>query len=427
MRGPRCPRWGRRRLLALLLAPPTAWVALVMLCPTGWARRAVERQIEARTGCPSRVDRLSIGLFGGVRLEGVRIDEPGPSPSPIPWVVAGAIGLDLDFGALLSGRIAPSRVAVEDLDLRIARGPDGTFAASYLLRHAEGQRRPASMLDDDGFEAEPGPIGFTLDRGRLRYIDAASGTSVLVEDVRARGDWLPASVELRELRGELNGGSFAMAAEIERGESPGFSGQLEGRGIRLGRGMGMLRYLVPYLAGASDHLEGRLDLDLELEGWGPSGSRFRDSMVGRGTFRIDPIRLDGSMLLIDLARVLPVTKYGRVGALRGDFFIRDRRVSSREIRLDVGGMPLILAGGAGFDGRIGYELDCARLASKAGAEVEVVMAEVGLRPEDLLNVRIEGTTDRPTVRLGGLSIDAREDGQGFLDDFARRLRSKLLR
>ena len=426
MRGPRCLRWGRRRLLALLLAPPTVWVALVMLCPTGWARRAVERQIEARTGCPSRLDRLTIGLLGGVRLEGVRIDEPGPGPSPIPWVDAGAIGLDLDYGALLSGRFAPRRVVVEDLDLRIARGPDGRFAAAHLLRHAEGGR-DASMLGDDGTREGPGPIAFTLERGRLRYIDAATGTSILVEGVQAHGDWLPASVDLRELRGTLNGGTFALAAEIERGETPGFAGQLEARGVRLGRGMGVLRYLVPYLAGASDHLEGRLDLDLELEGWGASGTSFRDSMVGRGTFRIDPIRLDGSMLLIDLARVLPVTKYGRVGALRGDFFIRDRRVSSREIRLDVGGMPLILAGGSGFDGRIAYQLDCAQLASKAGAEVEVVMAEVGLRPEDLLNVRIGGTTDRPTVRLGGLSIDAREDGRGFLDDFARRLRAKLLR
>ena len=47
--------------------------------------------------------------------------------------------------------------------------------------------------------------------------------------------------------------------------------------------------------------------------------------------------------------------------------------------------------------------------------------------EDLLELRITGTTERPVVRVGGLTIDSRDEGRETLDSLARRLRDRLLR
>ena len=142
-------------------------------------------------------------------------------------------------------------------------------------------------------------------------------------------------------------------------------------------------------------LEGRLDLDLELKGHGPSLDDLRDSLAGRGTLRVDPIRLDGSSLLVDLARVLPVTDYGRVGSLRTDFTVQQRQVISRELTVRVGGTPIVLNGGAGFDGWIDYRVDCSPFAGQLGPEGFAVLAELGLQPDDLLDLRVRGTIAEP--------------------------------
>jgi uncharacterized protein involved in outer membrane biogenesis len=427
MRGPRRPRRHCRRLIALALAPPLFWAALLLLCPTGWAERLIERRVEEMTGCPTALAGLRFGPLGGLRLEGLAVREPGSVDDDVtPWIEAGAVDIDLNLADLLIGRVEPQRVEVRDLELRLSRGRDGTFAPWFLLRNAEPPQLPGPEDETEDDEL-PGPIAFRLIRGRVVYVDVALATTIEVDELDGSGTWWPSVVEVDDLRGTLNGGSLAMAVELERGPTAAFAGQLEARGVHLGREMGLLAYCVPYLAGVSETLEGRLDLDLELKGQGDSGSALRDSIAGRGKVTMDPIRLEGSSLLVDLARVLPATQFGKVGTLRSDFLIADRKVVSRRIQLDLGGTPIVLEGASSFDGRIAYRLDTGPLARKLGPEALALLGEAGLEPEDLLDLKVLGTTDRPIVLIGDHAIDARDEGRARLEEFAKRLRDRLLR
>ncbi|QDV36047.1 AsmA family protein [Tautonia plasticadhaerens] len=427
MRGPSRPRRHCRRLIALAVVPPLFWALVLLLFPTGWAARIVERRVEELTGCPTALAALRFGPLGGIRLEGLAVREPGAGgiDGPPPWVEAGAIDVDLSLADLLLGRVEPTRVEVRDLDLRLVRGRDGAFAPWFLLRNAEPADLAVGRAGEDDERA--GPIAFRLVRGRVAYVDVELATTIEVDDLDGSGTWWPSVVAVDDLSGTLNGGTLALAVELERGPTPAFAGQLEARGVHLGRELGLLAYLVPYLAGASDGLEGRLDLDLELKGQGASGPALRDSLAGRGKVRLDPIRLDGSSLLVDLARVLPATQYGKIGTLRSDFLVADRKVVSRRIQLDLGGTPIVLEGGAAFDGRISYRLDTGPLAGKLGPDALALLGEAGVKPEDLLELRVTGTTDRPLVHVGGQIIDARDEGRAALEEYARRLRDRLLR
>ena len=432
MRGPRRPRLGRRQwIIALVVTPPALWAVVLIFCPMGWARRAIERRVEEVSGCPTSLSKVRIGPFGGIRLEGLTVLAPDNSrdaprdSKATPWFEAEAIDIDLSLGQLLLGRAEPSRVEVRTPVLRLVRGGDGKFAPAFLLRNSRPARLPGSGSSDD--DEDEGPIAFRLVGGRLIFVDAEVATTIAIEDLTASGTWLASTLEVDDLRGTLNGGHFAMAMEVERGATPAFSGQMEARGVHLGQELGLLTYLVPYLAGVSERMEGRLDLDLELKGQGATGEAIRDSLSGRGMIRIDPIRLEGSSLLVDLARVLPVTQYGRVGTFRSDFQIGDRRVVSQKLQLNLGGTPIILTGASAFDGRIQYQLDTGPLAGKLGPEAVALLGEAGLKPEDLLNLRVSGTADRPVMQMGGLTFDARDEGRSRLEELARRLKQRLLR
>ncbi|WP_169972673.1 AsmA family protein [Tautonia rosea] len=428
MRGPRRLRLGRRWLIALVLAPPLFWTAVLTIVPTDWARRAIEDRVQRITGCPARLEHVRFGPLGGIYLRDLSILEPGGAPdeSTTPWVEAGSVRVDLSLGALLVGRGEPSRVDVCDLSLRLSRDRDGNFPPWLLLQNAE----PADLSvvnDEEGGTKAHGPIAFRLSRGRIVFVDAQVATTVAIDDLKCSGTWWPSVVEVEDLRGTLNGGTFALAAEIERGPSPAFMGQLQAQGVQLGSNLGLMTYLVPYLAGASEQLDGKLDLDLELKGQGASGPEIRDSLSGRGMVKIDPIRLEGSSLLIDLARVLPVTQYGKVGSLRSEFSIDDRRILSRKIQLNLGGTPIVLSGGSAFDGRIHYQLDTSPLAGKVGPDMLALLADAGLSPEDLLDLKITGSIDQPQVQLGRVTIDARQDGRSTIEAITRRLRDRLRR
>ncbi|MEW4570456.1 AsmA-like C-terminal region-containing protein [Tautonia sp. JC769] len=428
MRGPRRRLLGRRWLIALVVAPPLFWTAVLTFVPTDWARRAIEDRVERITGCPARLEHVRFGPLGGIHLSGLAILEPGQSADErtAPWVEAGSVRVDLSLGALLVGRGEPSRVDVGDLSLRLARDRDGQFPPWLFLQNAEPPE--LSVIDDPaGGSQTRGPISFRLARGRIVYVDAQVATTVAIDDLKCSGTWWPSVVEIDDLRGTLNGGTFALAAEIERGPAPAFMGHLEARGVQVGSNLGLLTYLVPYLAGTSEQLDGKLDLDLELKGQGSTGGEIRDSLSGRGMVQIDPIRLEGSSLLIDLARIMPVTQYGKVGSLRSEFSIDDRRILSRKIQLNLGGTPIVLAGGSAFDGRIHYQLDTSPLAGKIGPDMLALLADAGLSPEDLLDLKITGSIDQPQVHVGRVTINARQDGRSTLDAITRRIRERLRR
>lgn len=422
MRGPR--RRPRRRLIGLLLIPPVVWALVLMFLPTGWARRLIERRVEQVSGCPTQLKGLRIGPLGGVHLLGLAVREPEGNAEAPPWIEAESVRVDLRLADLLVGNVEPHRVTVRGLRLRLVRRDDGCFAPFHLLCQADAARPAIGGRTDDD---EAGPIAFRLDGGKVTYIDPEDETILTVDALNCWGTWWPAVVELDALTGALNGGRLALAGEVERGPAPAFAAQFRARGVHLGSQMGLLRYLVPFLAGVDRQLEGRLDLDLELKGHGPSRDDLRDSLVGRGSLRVDPIRLDGSSLLVDLARVLPVTGYGRVGSLHTDFTVQHRKVLSRELTVKAGGTPIVLKGGAGFNGWVDYRVDCSSFAGQFGPEGFAVLAELGLRPDDLLDLRVRGTIARPRVLAGGLAIGSGTGDTVSFEELARRIRGQFFR
>ena len=141
----------------------------------------------------------------------------------------------------------------------------------------------------------------------MTVIDHPSGSRLDFRGIQGRGTWAEALVKLHELRGMLNGGTFRLAAQLDRTlPGPRFEGQLEARGAALGEGMKALGYLVPVLSEAPSSLGGKLDLDVHLEGRGTTCAAILGSLVGYGAIRLDPIALDRSKLLAELSTLLEV-------------------------------------------------------------------------------------------------------------------------
>jgi len=427
MRGPKRRRG--RRILGLLLLPPAFWAAVLFLMPTDWARRRIERELAAITGAEVRLQALRIGPLGGIRLNGLTIADPEAAEGPGRWFEAETIRIDLSLAELIVGRTRPRRVEADGLTLRLIVEEDGRFAPADALRRSDSDSG-AEGAETETFSdvrADDEPIDFQIERGRIVYVDQPNATAVSVADVVCRGTWWPVVLEVKELRGTTGEGTVALAFEVERGPQPAFAARIAAEGVRLNGRAGALRYFVPYLAGTEERLDGRLRLDLELKGHGASGDALRDSITGRGVVAIDPIRLDGSRLLSDLAHLVPAAEATRVGALWGEFQIERRLVWATKLTLKLADAPIVLSGCTHFDGRLHYRLHPAPLAGRFGPDGLELLAQLGLELEDLLDMRIQGSMQAPRLTVAGRSFENRAEAQEALEALSRRLRSRILR
>ncbi len=413
-------------LLAIVLGPPLAWAALVGVCPTEWARRRVEARLEAATGLPARVGALRLGALGGVRLESVALGRPNADDGDPALRVASA-RVDLSLARLAWGDLEASELRVEGADLRVIRDAEGRLNLADLL--APRPDRPTAVAAG-GDSSDDGPdLAVRLSRSRVVVIDQVSGTRLVLEKAEALGVWSPTAgrAELSELRGQLNGGTLELAAAIEPGCGPArplaFEGQLRLRGVRLGSGLAApLGYLLPIAAGGrSNSLEGRLDLDLALRGRGESADELVASLAGCGEAIVDPIRLDGSALLAELAGVLPMPGSSRIGAARSRFVVGGGGVSTESLRLAVGRVPIELAGRTGFDGTLDYRLRGEALTAQLPDEARRLLEGLPIGADDLVGLHLVGTLDQPRLEGGPAG------GEEGLRELGRRLRDRLLR
>ncbi|CAN5914799.1 hypothetical protein BH23PLA1_BH23PLA1_11310 [soil metagenome] len=434
MKGPRRRRRGRGRAIGLLLVPPLFWAALLILLPTEWARSRVAESIQKATRSPVRLDSLRFGALGGVWLYGLEVGDPvaraGPAPGSSwgPWLQARAVRIDLNLARLLVGRPEPSRVEVRGLQLRLHRRSDGYCDFSHLLCKSPEPEEGEDTAGASSKEPEPGPIRFALKHARIDLLDEPTGTRLIFDEIEGQGSWSRELLDLEALRGKVNGGDFGLVLELSRDDVPAFDGQFRAEGLLLDDGMGLLRYLLPYIPAGSTSLQGKLDLVLYLRGRGATLHEVKRSLVGQGSISVNPIRLDESPLLADLAEILPLPEQGRIGSIGSSFAIGRRQIVSQHLALEIGRVPIVLSGGTSFKGDLDYRLDCEEIAQKLSPEARGLLNQIGIHSQDLISLRIDGTLDDPQVTFEGSPLlDGQVHPTSRLDEVTRRLRDQIRR
>ncbi len=315
--------------------------------------------------------------------------------------------------------------------MRVRRQPGGGFEFGDLLRtDAPRPALPTASGESDDATGDH-DVTFRLTDSRVTVLDDPTGTRLEFNDLDGHGTWRRNRARLTGLTGTLNGGPFMLEAELDRGATaPMFEGEFHARDVALGEGMKVLGYIAPVLAGASSGIDGRMDLNLYLRGQGDTTDELGRSLVGQGAVRLDPIVLDQSHLISELGRVLTLPEGARVGAIRSDFGIANRRVLSKNLTLEVAGVPIVLAGWTDFDGQVDYRIHAETLAGRFAPEIRNLFDDLPLGLNGLLELRVQGAPKALLVTLDGVPINA--DGephstQDHLRELGRRLRDRVLR
>ncbi len=217
----------RRYALALctvLLIPPLLWVGVVLIAPTDWATRHVVAALESGTRRSVRLDRLSVGWLGGVRLTNLEIGSP--SHGDDPWLKARSVELDIGFFDLLGGNLRPRTAAASGVTLRVLRRADGTLEIADLIKPAEKRPPPSSRSTRAAT-----PLIVQIQGGNLTIIDEPSQTPLAhARCRRARRRVEERKISISNLRGVLNGGPFQFVGELDRtGGEPQVRGTIPGR------------------------------------------------------------------------------------------------------------------------------------------------------------------------------------------------------
>jgi AsmA protein len=432
----KCPRIPLRWLipLALLLLPPFLWTLLVAVAPTDWARHRFAAKMSKATGRSVRIAAVRVGIIGGIYLTGLEIGAPGGADDP--WLKVAQAYINVSPWQLVCGQVEPTRTVVRGIDLRVLRRGDGTLELDDLIR---GVDTPAA-------EAEAGPSTCPLSRLDLRIwgakvtvIDVPTRTRLEFLDVEGRAVSEGRNATIQELRGTLNGGTFELTAQLDRSTiAPWFEGHVRAQGIALGQGMNALGYLAPILASRSGNLDGTLDINLYLRGQGATRARLRETIIGNGSVSLDPIHLDGSRLLDELAAVVEVPPQRRIGSVKSDFVIKQGRIQSDDLTVSITKVPIVLAGWTDFDGTVNYRIRGESLIERLPGKARDFLADLSVDARELSTLRVEGAVDAPQVTVGGVPLgqnaaDSRDEGPSPVDDrqrlreLGRRLRDRVLR
>jgi AsmA-like C-terminal region len=238
------------------------------------------------------------------------------------------------------------------------------------------------------------------------------------------------------LRGVLNGGPCQFVGELDRtGSEPRFEGRIQAQDVVLDDGMSVLRYAVPVLAGASLNLKGHLNTDVYLQGRGATGDTLSQSLTGHGMIAINPIDLDGAPLIAELSKIAELRRQGRVASIRSDFVIEDRRITTDHFTLNVGRVPMTLAGWTSFDGHLDYRINLKGLTDRLPDKARRLLGDLNVDVGSLTILTLRGTVNQMVVQVNGVSLDRgllknaglkREDreklravGRKFLDELTR--------
>jgi AsmA protein len=433
----KCPRIRLRWLvpLSILLLPPLSWALLLTVAPTDWARQRVVAKLSLASGRSVRVATLRLGVFGGIYLTGLEIGAPGASDDP--WLKVAEAHINVSPLQMFCGKVEPTETDVRGVVLRIRRRADGSLELADLIRGSD-----ASTPAADSESCPLSRFALRIRDARVDVIDTPTRTRLAFTDVEGRATWVGRRATIQEMRGALSGGTFEVTAQLDRSSSsPSFEGHIRATDIALNEGMGVLGYLVPFLSDRSDHPDGTLGINLYLRGEGTTRDELRRSIVGHGAVSLDPIELEGSRLLDELAPFLELPPQWRVGSAKSDFEIKQGRISSDDLTINITRVPIVLSGWTDFDGRVNYRVRGDGLADRLPGKARELLADLSIEAPQLNSLKVEGAIDSPTITVDGIPLNPATcrgeaanapapspgDDRERLKDLGRRLRDRLIR
>jgi hypothetical protein len=429
-------RWCVRILCGLALVPPLLWLLVVLVAPTGWARRQIVARLESRAGRRVALEGLSVGLSGKIRLTNLRIGSPRDTGDP--WLKAAEIRLDFGLLRMLGGHCQPTRLDADGVELRILRRGDGTVELADLIR-------PVPPPHPAAAGTAPPPedrVTVQVRRASVTVIDEPTRSRIRLQDVEGEGYAEGRVAAVEQLRGSFNGGEFRFAARMDRTASAlATEAQLRADDVALDDGMRALRYIVPVLAGASSVVKGRLDADLYIHGQGPTWPALCGGLTGHGVVALRRVALDGTPLIADISRFAELAGTRRLGSIRTDFVYKDRRITTDHLTVNIGRVPISMSGWSDLDGRIDYRMKVDGLNGRLPDRARRLLSELKVDVGSMTSLTLRGTLDQMVLQVNGVPIDtqpAREprprprSGPG-LDDrerlrlLGRQLRDRVLR
>lgn len=423
-------QWRRRApiLCGLASLPLVLWLVVVLAAPTGWARRRIVAELEARSGRRVALGGVAIGLTGRIRLTGLEIGSPRATADP--WLKAADIRLDLGLLQMLGGRSRPTTIDVEGAEVRVLRRADGTVELADLL----GPLPPRTGRGGRTAGAE-GRVVVRLRGGTVTVVDQPTQSRLRLTDVVGEGFAEGPIAVVEHLRGATNGGEIRFAGRVDRTAGDlAAEAQVRADDVALDGGMRVLRYIVPVLPAAADALKGRLSADIHLSGRGATWPALSRAISGHGGVALKRVALDGTPLIAELSRLADV-KSRRGGSIRTSFVIQSGRVSTDQLNLDIGKMPITMSGWTGLDGRVDYQMQISGLDERLPDQARRLLGELKLDVGALTTLTVRGTLDRMVVQVNGIPIDSdlvgeprsRPDDRQRLRQLGRQLRDQLLR
>jgi hypothetical protein len=405
-------------LLGLALVPLLLWLAVVIVAPTEWAKRQIISALETRTGRLVRLGALKVQLSGGVRVANLEIGSPQSTGDP--WLRADALRLDIGLAQLLVGQFEPASVEIDGLNLRVLHRADGTFELADLMP------RDAETDKHSNHRRSMQPIHMKIRGGTVSVFDEPSHTRVIVQNVEAEVVRADRRIAVSSLRGVANGGGFEFAGELVHQDGAWRAAALcEATDVVLDDGMSLLRYAVPVLDGAPLNLTGQLDAQIRIEGAGETWDELVQSLAGQGVITLDPIDVAGSPLVAELSKVAELSRQGHAASIRSDFVISGRRVATNQCTLNIGKVPITLAGSTDFDGNIDYRVNLTGLSDRLPAKARRVLGDLKVDLSGLTDLTLQGTVNKMTLRVHGLSLDRdllREQGISLKKEDREKLR-----
>ena len=402
----------------LVMIPPILWIAVVVLAPTPWVRKHVVAALEKSSGRSVVLERLAVPLRGGIELSGIAFGSPGNTNDP--WLKAEKVRLDINFCDLLRGKVEPASIEVEGSEFRVLRRADGSLELADFIAPPVEPRNPGATAS--GLER----IDIHFHGATILVIDMPSKTHLQLQNVEGDGALEGKRVVVQDLRGTLNGGSFQFSGQLDRTElEPTLEARLRAEKVVLDEGMRLLRYAVPVLAGKSLDLKGHLDTDLYLQGKGKSWESLSRTLAGHGKIALNPVDLDGSVIVAELSKISELRSQGGIASVRTDFAIANRRITTDHFVLDVGRVPLALSGWTDFDGRLDYRINLTGLNDRLPDKARRFLSELNVDLQNMRVLTLQGTVNKMDVQLNGVSLDRdllREAGIKIKKDDREKLR-----
>ncbi len=386
-------------LAGVALVPPLLWLGVVLVAPTAWARNHVVAVLEASSGRSVALSGMSVPLLGGLELRGLSIGSPRNTDDP--WFTAKHIRVDVSAFQLMVGRLGPCSIEIDGSQLRVMRRADGSLELADLVlpppRDKNGRYR-----EDHGSE----PITVQFRETDVSVIDEPSNSVLHLRSVEGDASREGKRLVVHNMRGTLNGGPFQFSGQLDRsGEELAMELKFRAEKVVLDDGMRLIRYAVPVLAGSTLDLKGQLDTDMHLQATGKTWPAISRTLSGRGVVSINPIDLDGSPIVAELSKIVDLKRQGRVASIKTDFLIGSRRVATDHFVLDVGRVPLSLAGWTDFDGKLDYRINLSGLNDRLPDQARRFLSDLKVDMQTLKVLTLKGSINQMVVQLNGVSLD----------------------